>query len=386
MAGPTNDRPFFGRVESLRGLGALAVAGYHFNGCGFHGVPLVPPIPWDGLGFLGNLPYRLSLAAFPGHAALMVFFVISGFVLRLALAYGPPALPAAAAKFALGRVFRLYPIVIVAVILTALVSPSEPTRPLTVSLLCSNMLLLDASMNGTYWALQVELLMVPVIFCLYRCERAFGARVLVGAALLTTVLAFHKYWVIWPPLSTNVFPFILGMTIPTLGSRFARSLSHRAASRLALLTCVALFLPAAFLGQYTRYGAILEAYTAVVLISLVAYRPDLTVLAWLDAWPLRKLGLCSGSYYVLHMLFGGLVLALLAMVVPAAWSGTAPVLVGFLVLVACLVALGSLMLGCYYLIEAPGIALGRLVSRALRLDAGNVPRPPQEGRSRPLAA
>src|SRR5262249_8497740 len=149
---------------------------------------------------------------------------------RVSLEYGPQKLPVAAARFLLGRIFRIYPVVIFSLLVTALLggwqasSHGQAARPLSAPLLFANLLLFDVSMNGAFWALQVELLMAPVILLLYFLERRHGPRVLLGIAVLTTALAYSTHWAIWPPLSTNVFPFVLGMVIPTIGRRFAMML------------------------------------------------------------------------------------------------------------------------------------------------------------------
>src|SRR3954449_4413703 len=91
-------RPYFHRVETLRGLGALTVAAYHMTGGTLHGVSLLPNIPWDSGGVTQDLLRRIGLVLLPGHAMLMMFFVISGFVLRLSLARGPQKLVTAAGK------------------------------------------------------------------------------------------------------------------------------------------------------------------------------------------------------------------------------------------------------------------------------------------------
>jgi hypothetical protein len=57
-----------------------------------------------------------------------------------------------------------------------------------------------------------------------------------------------------------------------------------------------------------------------------------------------------------------------------------------LVLPVWLFALAPLMLATYYLIEAPGIALGRRVARWLRLDAKPAPAPVVREEAPPLAA
>ena len=320
-----NQRPFFHRVESLRGLGALAIAGYHFTGAVLFGAVLLKQVSWreiqtvqDGLCWFGH-------ALFPGHAALMIFFVISGFVLRISLEYGPRQVSAAAGKFALSRLFRIYPIVFFAVIATAIIyggpvhGAGQAAPPLTAHLLFANLFLFDASMNGTLWALQVELLMAPVILLLYFLERRRGPRLLLGVALATTALAYWPHWAVWPPLGTNVFPFVLGMLVPTYGRRFVVSRSLNAATCWTIGMAAILVLTNPASGLFSRNSAVLEAYAATVLVSMVAYRLDVSVLKFLDAKPLRWLGLSSGSYYVLHMATLAAAMAIAGAIIPSAW-------------------------------------------------------------------
>jgi hypothetical protein len=50
IASIPNERPFFTRVESLRGLGAFAVAGWHMSGWNIHGVQLFEHTTWHDVG------------------------------------------------------------------------------------------------------------------------------------------------------------------------------------------------------------------------------------------------------------------------------------------------------------------------------------------------
>jgi peptidoglycan/LPS O-acetylase OafA/YrhL len=387
--GPPAGRPFFGRIESLRGLGALAVAAYHVAGWQFHGVPLLPETPWDGAGPTQNALRQIGLALFPAHAALMLFFVISGFVLRLSLAHGPQDAGRATGRFLLGRVFRIYPVVVVATALMALLGSyhGADTTPLTARQFVANLLLLDVSMNLSLWALQLELLVAPAIVALYYLERARGTRALVGVALIASVLSFAPArWPVWPPLLPNVFAFVLGMLVPTVGRQLGGRLSPRAAAAVAVMAVIALVLPSPLLGVFSRKSALIEAYAAVVLVSLTAYRTDVAALSILDAWPLRQLGLASGSYYVLHMLTVPLALTAAMSVVPVSWSVTVPVAVGALVIGAWLAALAPVAWCSYHLIEATGVAIGRRVTRALGLDAARPQPVPAVRRVEPVAA
>ena len=101
-------RPFFHRVESLRGIGAVIVAAWHVSGWAVNGVMLLPHMPWPDAGWVQNTIGRIELALLPGHSALMIFFIISGFVLRVSLQYGPQDPAGAAVRFHIARIFRIY--------------------------------------------------------------------------------------------------------------------------------------------------------------------------------------------------------------------------------------------------------------------------------------
>ena len=362
------DRPFFARVESLRGIGALAVAAYHVSSWPVHGVPLISPLVGadTAKSILGRLPLLLA----PGHAALMMFFVISGCVLRISLDYGPRDFRRGTVRFQLARVFRIYPIVIFGTLVSLMVNgwmaPSECGGALDVTLIIRNMLLIDACINATLWAIQLEALMAPLILLLYFLERSYGPRVLLIIAVTTTLLAFSKQWALWPPLSRNLFAFVLGMIIPTLGREVVVRLSRRAANRATVAAIIALVLPGPLFGLYSVWSAVVEAYAALALIALIAYRTDIAARI-LDHAALRALGRSSGSYYVLHVSLLAVVVWVANLLLPPDWNTPAPTWISAILTFTLLIAVVPFTVASYYLIEANGIALGRQIIRRRRL-------------------
>jgi peptidoglycan/LPS O-acetylase OafA/YrhL len=221
------------------------------------------------------------------------------------------------------------------------------------------------TMNTTLWALQVEALMAPVILTIFLVERAYGPGPVLAFLLLAIPLSFTGRWAGFAPLSHNLFAFVLGMLIPGIGRDFAERLPRSIAQRWLAIAAALMFLTGPILGFYSQWSAIIEAHAAAVLLALVAYRSDLRGSRWLDAWPLRQLGLSSGSYYVLHGATFATAVVLADLLVPPFWSANAPVVVGVLVIASWLLLIAPLMLASYHAIEAPGIALGRLVIGAL---------------------
>ena len=356
-----HERPFFNRVESLRGICAALVAGYHVSGWGAPAGMLLPHQPWIGVGPLQNAIGRVELHLFSGHAALMVFFVISGLVLRISLQYGPQEFGRAAVRFHVARFFRIYPIVIFAMFIAAIAHQWQLPGglPLTPSIFVANLLLLDVSLNNTLWAIQLEVVMAPLIVLLYFLERRQGPWVLVPIAVISSVLAFSGKWALWQPLSEYFFAFVLGMLMPTLGRKWVMQLSQRAVNGWLAVALLGLFLPWWLFGFYSKFSAIIEGYAAAVLVSFIAYRLDIASGRFLDWQPVRKLGLSSGSFYVLHMSVLPAIVPLVADAIPLSLCAELPALTGPLVIMVSLALYAPIALLSYYTVEAPGIALGR---------------------------
>jgi peptidoglycan/LPS O-acetylase OafA/YrhL len=268
------------------------------------------------------------------------------------------------------RVFRVYPIVMLSFCLAALdqwfnnpLGSSLAEARFDVLRFLAQLALVDVSWNDTLWALQVEMLMVPAILCVYFFERRVGPRALVALALLTTVLSFDKHWALWPPLSRNVFAFLVGMGIPTVGRTVVSRMTQTSANRWLAGAVLTMVVSAPLLGIFSPVSAVVETYASAVLVSLAAYRSNLWGGGLLDTKPLRLLGLSSGSMYVLHAPTLRAAIVVAAAVIPASWSASAPAAVGFIVIGPWLLALAPCMLATYYLVEAPGIALGRRINR-----------------------
>lgn len=369
-------RSFFTRVEALRAVGAALVAAHHFSAMPLHGVPLLPHLPWSSAGELQNTIGRIMLALLPGHAALMMFFVISGFVLRVSLEYGPQEPVRCATRFCLARLFRFYPIVLVAVAVGLLMIyagfdvPREPanSHP-TIGTAVANFLLLDVSLNPHFWAFQLELLMAPIIVSLYLLERRYGWQVVAAIAVITTLLSFSGRWAISKPLSTQMFVFIVGMLIPTIGRQLVSSLSNRGAARLVGAAVLVLFGTHLLFGFYSRFTAIFETYAAAALISIAAYR-SADCLAVLDWRPLQMLGRCAGSFYVLHILVAVAAFIPIKASIPAEWVVRAPIFITPVVLVVLLGCVVPLAVIGYRWIEAPGVRVGQKVIHRLGLRSG----------------
>jgi len=163
---------FFAGVESLRGIGALMVAATHFSGLAVNGVSLLPHARWEGVGAFQQTIGGLLLALIVGHGMLMMFFVISGFVLYLCLERGRQGFACAFIDFHAARFLRIYPIAMFAICLVAFFGLRPPGAGAAGGAeVAANLLLIDVSMLPVLWALQLELLTAPIIVLLYFAQR-----------------------------------------------------------------------------------------------------------------------------------------------------------------------------------------------------------------------
>jgi peptidoglycan/LPS O-acetylase OafA/YrhL len=144
------------------------------------------------------------------------------------------------------------------------------------------------------------------------------------------------------------------MTIPTYGRALLAKMRRRTLYLLLVVALLALELVSPLCGLYSPWTRLVEGYAAWFLLSVIAYRPELRLFAWLDARLLRALGRISGSFYVLHMILATAFFALLTpRHLPAVpYLGVWALLLFLFVLTVC-----SWL--SYTLIEAQGIAIGK---------------------------
>lgn len=173
---------FLPRIESLRGIAALLVVGYHVNG---H-LSDSPAYGWFD-GFI----YRTLAAFMNGVGAVVIFFVLSGFVLARSLDSNPDPI-----KFFRGRLFRLFPAAFAAVLLLTVLHwhfgffvGYEASFDLTDVIL--NLLMIRSDINGVMWSMTVECAATPLIMLSFWLFRKYGPQPL---WILVVVLLALSSW------------------------------------------------------------------------------------------------------------------------------------------------------------------------------------------------
>jgi peptidoglycan/LPS O-acetylase OafA/YrhL len=285
---------FLPRIESLRGLAALMVVSYHVSGQ-FQGSPFS--------NWLDGYAFQTISAASNGIGAVVVFFVLSGFVLARSLDNNPNAL-----TFLRSRFFRLLPAAsTVVALLTVLhwrfgiyVGYEASFDPLEVIL---NMLMIRSDINGVMWSMTVECVATPLILLSVWLIRWHGALPLWSLIAVLFGLSFWGPYVHLLGGFTNLasmYAFVAGVLLHFRGQRIVSPLSPRAATAAGVLA-IALFLYCGMKKQ-TAPILLLECLSASILVVLIAWRPGFSLFNLLDSGLARFYGRISYSFYLLHPL------------------------------------------------------------------------------------
>jgi exopolysaccharide production protein ExoZ len=338
---------FLPRLESLRGVAALAVVGYHVSSQLSEG---------SFQGWLDALACRLVIALTNGTGAVVTFFVLSGFVLARSLEKNSDAV-----SFFRNRLFRLFPAAIVVVaLLTALhwrfgfFIGHEPSFDAINVML--NLLMVRSDINGVMWSMTVECAATPLIFASAWLVRERGPWPLL---ILVAILFGLSFWGPYAHLLggfANLAPlyaFVVGVLMHFRGARVA-AINPNLANVMGLIAIAAF----CFCGikKQTAPVLMLECLSAATVIALIAWRPAMSLFNPLDLSVIRFYGRVSYSFYLLHPL--GMLLAFRA-INPTTLGGVPlSVTVVLTTLVSILFTTPAAWLSWRF-IEAPAIRFGK---------------------------
>lgn len=345
---------FLPRLESLRGIAAVSVVGYHMHGD-------LSSLPANG--WLDGFANKLFAAATNGTGAVVTFFVLSGFVLARSLDANPDP-----ARFVRNRVFRLYPAAITVVTLLTLlhwrfglyVGYEASFDPLQVVL---NLLMIRTDINGVMWSMTIECAATPLIWLAAWLFRKYGERPLWWLIAVLFGLSFWGRYVHLLGGFTNLAPFyafVVGVMIHFKGGLLAARMGQRF-STAAALAAIALYC----LGGANKQTALilaLECASAAALITVIAWRQDEPLFKPLDWRLVRFYGRISYSFYLLHPL--GMLVTERAIDLPALYNAGMPasVTVAFASLVAVLFTTPAAYLSWRF-VETPAIRFGRALDK-----------------------
>ena len=345
---------FIPRLESLRGVAALTVVGYHVNN------QLSAGLTNDWLDALAS---HLISACANGTGAVVTFFVLSGFVLARSLDNNSDSV-----RFLRNRLFRLFPAAAASVALLSVlywkfgffVGFRASFDPANVIL---NMLMMRSDINVVMWSMTVECVATPLILLSVWTLQKHREPQLWGLMIVLIGLSSVGPYVHLLGGFTNLAPlyaFIFGVLIHFQGERRASSLSPGRAVAVAI-TSIALF---CFCGSRTQSALVLllECLSSAAVIALIAWRPAMALFKPLDFRLARFYGQISYSFYLLHLI--GISLAF-RLIDPAKWNAAGLPLsltVIFATVISILLTTPAAYLSWRF-IEMPAINFGKSLGR-----------------------
>ncbi|WP_281405507.1 MULTISPECIES: acyltransferase [unclassified Mesorhizobium] len=353
-------------LDGLRGLAAVSVVFYHaiLHHEVLVGTTLIQPI--QRMTTLRDVLTKIALSVFNGNNAVLLFFVLSGFVLALSLEKSSGTPLGIGSKFVARRLCRLYPALFGCMAAYYLLSlfyaqmgwagvPSPNARAATL-----NALLLQITWHGPSTTIQAEMLAVPFVLAFFFFQKRFGS---VSALVLFSLSVFAMAQPVFvmgaPHMSAWISSFAIGMLIAD--RRFQPFFSS--VSSLTLWLLIAAFVVVRMFVPFNLDGSTLgQVILCAALVGAVYYGDqNLTATRVLANPVCRFLGKISYSFYLINVLF---LLILWSLVDPLGIYPTHALETGLFVGTAVI----TLTLPFAYFsekwLEQGGIILGRLLTTA----------------------
>jgi len=309
----TKQEHFLGSLESCRGVAAMIVAAFHSGQSNWSGGNLLGDTAYDSNHLIFGPISFLYSALCNGHAAVVFFFVLSGFVLSESASRVERLNLAWAGRFFSRRILRIYPPALACIGLFGAIywvcgagipgTGSTTFSPLNI---LQNLLLIRTDINGVMWTLPIEIVAVPLIgVCIYLVRRKRVASVCLIGLLLTTA-SFADDW-------NNLFGhghvqlqlmycFVTGVLVHSwwLSSKLVRRACQ---SNWAFIIAVfTMFTVRPSLGWWTPWSPIFESLLSGVIIAHLTLKARANKTTFLNNPPWRFVGKISYSFYLLHPL------------------------------------------------------------------------------------
>jgi peptidoglycan/LPS O-acetylase OafA/YrhL len=377
-------------IDGLRGWAAIAVIL-------FHSVTAMDPrfVPdlynKSALDISGtyNLFAKAVLTLLSGESAVILFFIISGYVLSRSLesSLSKMSSSTAAMDFIFKRLLRLYPPVIVCVGFLAasffLLSIYAPNifQPFSKEDTISNLLLITSKVHGATWTLSAEVFAIPFFLLFgtlaFYVGRGWGAALFVIAAVAIHFCSRHTLY--FDKLFLLIY-FSAGFLVNSdFAERFGK-LKYPAITLAAFIVSQRVFLQSKSLP-----GIFLSSAFGSILISQLVYGSPSRLKTLLDCRLSQFFGRLSYSIYLWNVVFLEIFWHQKWVLFPG--YSSYPISLGLLVgAIALCLTIGVSYYSEKY-IERPSIYLGRLITRhaAASLVMTNMPETAQADLTSPAA-
>jgi peptidoglycan/LPS O-acetylase OafA/YrhL len=372
VAGPSKPRATSGsrlsELDALRGLAALSVFVSHAFGM----MPQTPKL----LVAIENTPLKFF---YDGYAAVLLFFVLSGFVLNLRYAEAKSYAPGWAGSFIIRRACRIYPAFLASIGLavffrTCFFSPERThpfsawfatiwEEPLSWGQVARCLTLIGpnvhaAAINPPVWSLVFEMrisLFFPLVILLVNPKRNGWLDALLVITLYLVSMLLTPF-----AASFNFFPqFVLGAMCAKYFSRIQPRLAALSGPSkvIGLLVALALYGTAVTVAPLHLQGGRVS-FLVTQLVSLgaagfiLASASSGRISRLLKTGVFQFLGRTSYSFYLSHFLF-------LLTVAPLLYLASGSYLIAWLGTLAVTYLVSDLL---FKFVEAPGMRLGSWAS------------------------
>ncbi|HEY6894999.1 MAG TPA: acyltransferase [Rhodanobacteraceae bacterium] len=288
-------------IDALRGIAALLVVWLHAAAT----FPMASPETAATGGAFVAIPAFIDV----GHIGVVVFFLISGFVIPFSIL---PDRAAPVGSFVIKRILRIYPAYWLSVPLAAWIVFWIWGTPFSMRELLINLTLMQdvvgvRAAEGVYWTLLVELVFYALCVVLLATGSLFNPRrvaLLAAALLLAFVVVASSYWLKRKFITTSAPYWFLNLSVMLCGALF-RSRWNAAAARDAVadallaamvVVYVALLPLAAFLANGAKNNEPLTY--AIGFLIFLAGTGGVRIETRLTDW----LGRISYSIYLFHVI------------------------------------------------------------------------------------
>jgi peptidoglycan/LPS O-acetylase OafA/YrhL len=354
----------YAEVDALRGIAAMSVLIYHVVGHRFSivfGAAEQPRGIFDPL-TIDAVVSAIVTTIFDGSAAVVLFFVISGFVLAASLEKTPLPTSATYLGFMLRRLFRLMPAVWLSLgVMMAILCYYNAMPPLWTMI--NAFWLGDGifALNQPLWNIRVELAISAVFPLLLFANWLGGRRDSLTLALVLTVMTWYGDL---PNLFLYLLAFQLGIMLPGFGAPMIRAVPPR--MRIWLFAIAFAIFSASF--NLMRLGVwdeliwlVIKSFAAFYILSHVVYGPQMKFLH--SGWA-RQLGNISFGIYLFHGPLMFVVFSVLHGWLPAEFMSQT-VSFGCVALIGVLPATLLLAWVSYRWVERPCIRWGRSLAETV---------------------
>lgn len=366
-------------LDGLRGYAALAVVLYH-GILAFDGT-LVDRVLYtrvQDITSIYDFIIKFFLIICNGETAVMLFFILSGVVLFDSLVdnRNKLGLIKATSTFALKRVFRIYPALIVCLVfysftyfvLHSFMPTMFPT--FTLDQFVENAILHKITLIGASWTLQVEIIAIPFIILGFYLNLKSG---IIGLILYLSYAILivdnpNLNVVNNPYLAYGLMYFICGFIIATkLGERIVTLFDQR--SWIYILLSMLIVRNIVPRSSYT--ALVLQMVFATILVGILYYRKGGKLDDFLEKKYSVYLGKISFSFYLYNVVFLNIFIKLITFLYPSASKHT----LEFGILAFILTTIFTIPISHYSerYIEQPFIRLGKLITNRLMQAAPDKP-------------